>query len=578
MAPPSPLLDALAPRTAPDQVGVLPVFLALGKGVAGGFKFLKSPRGKKFLKRLGDSSKQAEIRWKRADKKAQQAKDPAAKKRWSKRAARYKAKFEELRVAEDLAHRGIVGRGPVLEYRRNVLAMEWEDASPLRKKVIEGEIASMDKRLKALHREAEVAKHYQGDEVGPVVQVGATSVDKATEGLGDALKAAGVTATPMSLMTAPHLTLAYEVSDTGQWRLAGRTTALFGKKHGLSGIYIQTEAYGLFGVTDDPVAVAKAVDLNYRGHVHLLNDEGGWGGPVAPKEESKEGSAVKMLVPYVKGKRDISREVMNGLGGMAFNTQSPPGSGRLVRLPFYPETPADAWTGGTGIEFPGDDPVLRLVIPPGDRVAPTLRMFVPKIDYGIYRVLGLQTNYQDTYGLRFIGDTGPHLPSVAITVSNLQLYNGQQLFLQDSLEELPADTFAILPTHITRSPNPSNPFEAPYNYSRRRSRFFSGLRDYPVIKNNVEVFMTVNAFIEVPIIPPGIEPPVMEIPFTANLIVDILEDKVFGDPVNPSPASRAGATVKLGTRELGLSNEGRPQVEVVSPHFIPRRLRITEKG
>jgi hypothetical protein len=94
------------------------------------------------------------------------------------------------------------------------------------------------------------------------------------------------------------------------------------------------------------------------------------------------------------------------------------------------------------------------------------------------------------------------------------------------------------------------------------------------VSNNVEILLTVHAFINIPIpSPPVVAFPPLEIPFTANLIVDILEDKVFGDPRNPSPASRAGATVKVGVRELGLSWEQREQIEVVSPHFVPRTER-----
>jgi hypothetical protein len=203
-------------------------------------------------------------------------------------------------------------------------------------------------------------------------------------------------------------------------------------------------------------------------------------------------------------------------------------------------------------------------------------MYVPKIDYGVFRLLGLQTNHQDSYALMF-GDTVPLLPSVAITLSNLELYNGQQLFLQETFQEINADTFSILPTSTTRANSGLLwNFETPYNYQRRRSRFFSGLRDTPVIQSNVEVLVTVNAFISTPVIPPAFAPPVgppLEIPFTANLIVDILEDATFGNVRNPSAVSRAGATVQLSTRDIGITPSGREQVEVVSPHYRRPRER-----
>lgn len=449
------LLLALAPKVERRTFGVIPIFLAAGKGIGKGLKFLQSDKGKKWLKKLGDSSKKAEIRWKRAQKKYEQEKDPKAKARWKRRMNRRRAMFDKMRIKEDLAARGIVGRGPTLEYRRNLLAMEWEDSDADRKKAIEGEIVTMDKRLTRLKREIDLAKKYQG---------------------------------------APAIVL-----DRGS---AGR-------------------------------------------------------------------------IPLVKP-RDPEREIYNGLGGMEWTTQSPPGSGRLARIPFYPAQDVNSWTGVGGLEHAGDDPILRLVVPLGSTLAPPLRMFVPKLDYGTYRLLGIQTNHQESYGLAMPGHGNGPIFSVAITVSNLQLYNGQQLFLQDPLEQIAADTFSILPVSTTRSPLvPAGfRFEAPYNYKRRRSRFFSGMRDTPVVSNNVEILLTVHAFINIPIpSPPVVAFPPLEIPFTANLIVDILEDKVFGDPRNPSPASRAGATVKVGVRELGLSWEQREQIEVVSPHFVPRTER-----
>jgi len=264
------------------------------------------------------------------------------------------------------------------------------------------------------------------------------------------------------------------------------------------------------------------------------------------------------------------RALVSGMGGMRFRALSPPGSGRLVRIPFYPVNPAQAWTGGNGVETVGDDPICNIVIAAGQTRSERYTMLTYQFDYGAYKLVGLQTNFQGSYNT---GETlpcnGPVTPpgsspqGVAISVGNLSLYNGQTLFLQ--LEDMDAQTFAVLPDYeafyLTSGGAVGSQRENPYNYIARRSRFFPGLRDYPVVFGTANITLEIAAFIGNATLLD------VEIPFTCYAVAELVEDYVFGDIVNPSPAGRAGANVKLGAKDMGVSIVGRRQFDLVSARY-----------
>lgn len=270
------------------------------------------------------------------------------------------------------------------------------------------------------------------------------------------------------------------------------------------------------------------------------------------------------------------RALVSGMGGLRFRALSPPGSGRLVRIPFYPINPAQAWTGGNGVETVGDDPVCNIVISAGQTRSERYTMLTYQFDYGAYKLVGLQTNFQGSYNT---GETlpcnGPVVPpgsspqGVAISVGNLSLYNGQTLFLQ--LEDMDAQTFAVLPDYeafyLTSGGAVGSQRENPYNYLARRSRFFPGLRDYPVVFGTANITLEVSAFIGNSTLLD------VEIPFTCYAVAELVEDYVFGDIVNPSPAGRAGANVKLGAKDMGVSIVGRRQFDLTSARYTNKVRR-----
>ena len=298
----------------------------------------------------------------------------------------------------------------------------------------------------------------------------------------------------------------------------------------------------------------------------------------APKSEKPKGGK-KSPENAMEAGLQADRALVSGIGGLGFRSLSPPGSGRLVRIPFYPLNPSQAWTGADGINTVGDDPILDLNIPAGSMKSDRLTMLTYQFDYGAYKILGIQTNYQGSYntGITAVPAAPPTIPppstplGVAISIGNLALYNGQTLFVQ--LEDMDASSFQLLPDYRSAAMTYSvgggtangGQRENPYNYLARRSRFFPGLRDYPVVFGTANITLQVQAFIGQPLTTD------MNIPFTCYVVADLVEDYVFGDPVNNSPPARAGANVKLGAKDLGISPAGRRQFDLQSARRPPKR-------
>ena len=429
------------------RFGVVPLVLAAGKGVVKeggkGVAWLKSPEGKAAIQKLGVTAESERQRIVLYERRVADATNPETKARWSARLEKAKARYAELRTQETLAREGIVGEGPVLEYKRNLLASEWESADEARQAVIEKQITEMDARLAQLAKEQEVLQQSKGS---------------------------------------------------------------------------------------------------------------------SAREDAEPPKRRRPLVPRLRdAETEIDRRFVSGQGTLRFTAVAPPGPARLVRLPFYPLNDAQSWTGATGIDSPGDDPTLNVAIAAGATASGPLLMRTRVLDWGRYRILGIQTNDQGVY---YFGVGG--IPrDVAISLSDLSVYNARTLFLQRN--QVAATEFAILPASRMIDTSGASTFEPVTHYLRRRSRFFAGLRDYPVVTDNAAVSIVVNAFTNGTIAAP--DP--LRVPFTCNLVIEILEDRMIGDIVNPGPYARAGAVVKVGARELGLSTELRDRVQIVSSRYVP---------
>ena len=217
-------------------------------------------------------------------------------------------------------------------------------------------------------------------------------------------------------------------------------------------------------------------------------------------------------------------------------------------------------------------------------------MITPIVDYGRYRIVGVQVNYQYNYAPKdALGNFAPpYIPSppapppppflpnpdalvgqVAIGVKNLQVYNGQQLFIVNQNNYLDAEEIRVLPTLgssgftggllggglLSRYQG-----QRPWQTAAFRQQFM-GLRDYPVVDEVAQATIEVQAFVRN--LASGFS---IVVPVTVALVVELLEDRVFGNIMNPSPAARAGATVSVGTREVG-KKDGRDQLALRSLRY-----------
>jgi hypothetical protein len=466
----------LAPEQSQDNFGIaVTALLTLGKLGLKGAQFIKTPQGQALLakhkKKLNETVESRKKRYLTYKSQWETEKDPKAKKRKKRRMDKEYARWQRLDEKQQLAEMGIVGRGPVLEYRRNLAAAEWEDLSKewdtaddarktvieKRQKILEKKIAKMDPKLQVLYRKAKVAERYSGTPLG---------------------------ADEKSLKKRP----------------------LPSKKRQFTSV-------------------------------------------AAVRNEK------------------INQALVSGVGGLEFKAQSPPGAGRLVRVPFYAAAAANQWVGANGIEEPGDCPVTSLTLTAGQRLQ-EISLTTRVLDYGMYRILGVQTNWERNPMVTGDLGAGFTLGNMAVSIRNLEVYNGAELFVTEDNQCLPAATFAIFKSSSeggTVGGGGGVFAQVPSRtYRRRYSRFFSGLRDNPVVGSSSQVSITVQYWMANPM-PVGSS---VTLPFSCNLVAEMVEDRVFGNPVVPSASARKGAQVKASTSEIGQTLQGKTQLQVRSSGYI----------
>ena len=457
MAGANPYLRALAPGRTSAQAGPQPtnqfgLAVVTGLVAAGrkGAQFLRSERGQQLVAKLGkwakDEEGRAQEQWLRYRNRAAKATDPTKKAQAQRKADRYAERFELAKVRRIFAARGIGGKEPmalgtILEHRRNVLALEWKEATPESKKKLSALIKGYDTKLAKLKREADV-----------LAQAG-------------------------------------------------------------------------FGATESP-----------RGRPFPMSTE---------------------------------KAAVTGIGGLQFDTQSPPGPARLTRLPMYPVNDADAMSGATGLLAAGDDPMLLMQLTQNAAAAGFVlgseyQLTTRTLQYGTYRVLGIQCSFQENYvpkdpNAAFAVSTAPVL-GVGLSVRSLEIYNGAELLLP--LNDLAADSFVLLRPQggSAQCQAPGAYFyhvQAPYGWTYRQGALFMGLRTYPVVDSDSTLQMTVQAY-AMPVAPGFVVP----VPICVNLVCEILTDKVYGDPISPSPAARAGALVQLSAAPTATSVPGQQMIHI----------------
>jgi len=122
---------------------------------------------------------------------------------------------------------------------------------------------------------------------------------------------------------------------------------------------------------------------------------------------------------FAKPQADLTASAsgVNGVGGLVFQAQSPPGAGRLVRVPFYlydanftqlsfqaPEVGPMVFTGAGPNQLDEANPTINVTMPndpSGRRVLSGFQFRTPVVDWARLRVVGLETcQIQSVYGGR----------------------------------------------------------------------------------------------------------------------------------------------------------------------------------
>ena len=219
------------------------------------------------------------------------------------------------------------------------------------------------------------------------------------------------------------------------------------------------------------------------------------------------------LNPHELAQQQIDRAMTDGVGGLEFTVQSPPGIGRLIRIPFYLQTAQgfgfDAEFGQAAAAIPAaggtgsvTHPVILVQPPAGAGATPTVTLRTPQISWAILRVVGFECDVK----LEIL----PAVPPMEICFQDLKIGGGATLFVHEDF--------------------------APASIYLMGQDSFAGLRDYPVLKspNVAEVQLQAVGF-----------PFSFSKAMSCNLVCEILQDDNYGSHI-PGPYARPGALVRQG--------------------------------
>lgn len=202
----------------------------------------------------------------------------------------------------------------------------------------------------------------------------------------------------------------------------------------------------------------------------------------------------------------IAASGIEGVGGLEFQVQAPPGIGRLLRLPFYP---IDANAATVTSEGPGvasesnpifiEDGVISAGFTTGEHLLET-----PAISWAVLRLVGFEVQQRVTKN--FITQAGP-----VLYVRGLQIGGGANLFTHEQ--------FADADIYDADQPE------------------YCGLRDYPIIKSPNTAQVRVQGCNGV-----------TSVNFNSvscSLLCEVLVDDNYGAHI-PGPYARKGAMVRQG--------------------------------
>jgi hypothetical protein len=229
--------------------------------------------------------------------------------------------------------------------------------------------------------------------------------------------------------------------------------------------------------------------------------------------------ARKQANPYLQSEAAVNKALVDGVGGMQFTAMSPPGIGRLIRIPFYiavapigfaaaapsatPATVTTAIGNNTGISTTVPTTYIDFAaVAATGGVTNTATLQTPQISWATLRIVGFECIRQD-----------PMLPPADVgdlSFSDLQIGGGANLFVHEDF--------------------------APSGIYLAGQDSFAGLRDYPILKSPNTSTVRVQ----------GVgQQTSARLAFSASLVCEILVDDNYGAHV-PGPYARAGALVRQG--------------------------------
>lgn len=217
--------------------------------------------------------------------------------------------------------------------------------------------------------------------------------------------------------------------------------------------------------------------------------------------------------------QNINKALASGVGGLQYTAQSPPGLGRLIRIPFYmtQTTPyyAAAEVGDTEVAMTaalastgrGSSTVPLLYIDPSQALTTpgasnAALLTTPQISWATLRIVGFEADVAK-YVL-------PAAPVAEVCFSGLKIGGGANLFVHENYA--PATIYAA------------------------GQASFAGLRDYPILEspNTAQVSAQIVGTSTSPVIA-----------FSASLVCEILTDDNYGAHM-PGAYARPGALVRQG--------------------------------
>ena len=197
---------------------------------------------------------------------------------------------------------------------------------------------------------------------------------------------------------------------------------------------------------------------------------------------------------------------IEGVGGLSFQAMSPPGIGRLVRLPFYPAVATlnvvtSTSTAATGNTASTTNPVF-IEIPVGNSGNAAHILQTPQISWATLRIVGFEIAQKLNCAIQ---NPGPIL-----LVQDLKIGGGANLFTHED--------FADGDIYSADQPE------------------FCGLRDYPILKSPNTAIVTVQMLDDVN----G-----ESMTVSCSLLCEVLVDDNYGAHI-PGAYARGGSLVRQG--------------------------------